>query len=304
MTEARRLLLIDANSLIHRAFHALPPLTDRSGHPIQAIYGLSSILIKILKEEKPDYAAGLFDRPEPTFRKKRYEAYKAHRPPTPDDLVRQIIEARETFLNFGIKVIECPGFEADDLIGTLAKKFSSEPDLSIVILTGDMDTLQLVSPTVSVRTLKKGVGETSLFDEAAVVERCGVSPSQIVDYKALLGDPSDNIPGVKGIGPKTASELLRKFGNLEGIWENLGSVGSQEKKLRDGKSDAELSRELAALRYDAPTGIETLEELAFGKNIERISSYFEAKGFETLIKRLKEDSSVTQKRQSRQTSFF
>ena len=216
----KTLFLIDAHSLIHRSFHALPPLTTPEGEPIQAVYGLASILLKILREDKPDYLVACFDRPEPTFRKEEYVEYKAQRPKTPDNLLPQLLRARELFSNFGIETLEAAGFEADDLIATLAERFSAksgsppeadgplahasggksearnstklslrgEPDLKIVILTGDLDTLQLVSrDKVVVRTFRKGVSDTFTYDEKAVQDRYGLKPHELIDYKALVG---------------------------------------------------------------------------------------------------------------------
>ncbi|MDP3052710.1 MAG: DNA polymerase I, partial [bacterium] len=190
----KTLLLIDANSLIHRSFHALPPFTSPEGEPTGALYGLSSILIKIFKEQKPDYWTAAFDRPEPTFRKKLFKEYKAHRPKAPDELISQLIKAHEVFEKFGIKTFEQAGFEADDLIAALAKHFKTEKELKIIILTGDLDTLQLVDDgKVEVETPKKGVSEIMVYDKKAVQERYGLNPEQLPDYKGLVGDKSDNI---------------------------------------------------------------------------------------------------------------
>lgn len=283
----RTLFLIDANSIIHRSFHALPPLTTPDGQPIQAIYGLSSILLKLWREEKPDYAAALFDRSEPTLRKEKYVEYKAHRPETPDELVSQLKEAHNLFCQFGVKTIEKPGFEADDLIATLAQKFKSEPDLMVVILTGDLDTLQLVEDDkVVVRTFKKGVSETTIYNNPAVLERYGLAPGQLVDYKALVGDPSDNIKGVPGIGPKTAADLLRRFGSLENIYENIEREPKLNKKLAPFRNEAELSKGLVILERNVPIEIASIIDLKVEEDGSNIRNYFEKLGFQTLVKRL------------------
>ena len=287
----KTLLLIDANSLVHRSFHALPPLTSpHGGGPTGALYGISSILLKLWREERPDYAAALFDRPEPTFRKEKYLEYKAQRPAAPSELISQIIEAHNIFPAFGIKTFEKPGFEADDLIATLAEKFKRENDLQIVILTGDRDTLQLVvGDKVVVRTFKTGVSETVTYDEKAVVGKYGLEPRQLVDYKALIGDPSDNIKGVPGIGPKTAEEILRRFDTLENAYKNLASDQKLEKRLGPFQKEAELSKDLVTLERSVPVDIGSLEELKIGENSEigeKTKAYFRKLGFETLIKRL------------------
>ena len=285
----KTLLLIDANSIIHRSFHALPPLTTPDGRPIQAVYGLASILLKLWREDKPDYAAALFDRPEPTFREKEYAEYKAQRPVTPDELISQITEAHELFSVFGIKTFEEPGYEADDLIATLAAKFAGKDDAAVVVLTGDMDTLQLVNDDkILVRTFKKGVSETMLYDEKAVRERYGLEPCQLIDYKALVGDPSDNIKGVPGIGPKTAAEVLTRFGTLENAYKNLSNDPKLEKKLGPFKKEAELSKKLVTLDKAAPIRADSLEDLSAKNGDAEIKNYFKKLGFETLLRRLED----------------
>ncbi|MEK7626761.1 MAG: DNA polymerase [Patescibacteria group bacterium] len=284
----RRLLLIDANSLIHRAFHALPPLTAKGGRPTGALYGLASILIKTLGGNlKPDFVIAAFDRPEPTFRKEMFEEYKAHRPKAPDELVSQIIEAHNLFEKFGVKFFEKPGFEADDIIGTFAKKFEKERNLQIVVLTGDLDTLQLVDGEhIVVQILKKGVSETQLYDEKAVIERYGLNPDQMTDYKGLVGDTSDNIPGVRGIGPKTAEEFLKKYGHLENLFKKMPKDDPAAKKIRPFEKEALFSKKLGTINCDTPIEAD-LEDVAyseFDKNI--LPPYFESLGFESLVRRL------------------
>jgi len=287
----KTLLLIDANSLIHRAFHALPPLTDSDGKPSGALYGVSSTLLKLFKEEKPDYAAALFDRPEPTFRDEMYEDYKATRPKAKDELVSQIIEARELFPKFGIKVFEAPGFEADDLIAAMVAKFETNPDLKIVILTGDRDTLQLVSgEKVVVRAPKKGISDTIIYDEKKVAEDFGLLPKQLIDYKALVGDQSDNIKGVPGIGPKTARDLILRFGNLEEIFEKGASDEKIKEKILPFKKEAFLSKKLVKLAEAAPIDVKKIEELTSSPNVPELGDYFGKLGFESLKKRLFENS--------------
>jgi DNA polymerase-1 len=283
----KNLLLIDANSLIHRSYHALPPLNAPDGRPTQALYGVASILLKLWREEKPAYAAALFDRPEPTFRKQEYPAYKAQRPPAPQQLISQIIEAHELFSRFGIKTFEQPGFEADDLIATLTKKFSGNPDLRIIILTGDLDTLQLVEgDSVVVRTLKRGITDTITYNRDAVFQRYGLEPKQLIDYKALVGDPSDNVKGVPGIGPKTASRLLKQFGCLNRFYEKPAEAKKFEKKLELFQGQIEQSRKLITLRTDVELKIARLGDLKTQPVQSRLAQYFKTLGFETLIKRL------------------
>lgn len=296
----KTLLLIDANSIIHRSFHALPPFTTPDGRPSGAIYGIASILIKLWRESHPDYVAALFDRPEPTFRDKKYAEYKAHRPKAADELIAQIIEAHKLFDAFGIRTFEKPGFEADDLIATFAEKFKKEKDLRVSILTGDRDTLQLIEDDkVTVRTFNKGVSDTTIYDERAVVLKYGLKPAQLVDYKALMGDPSDNIKGVPGVGPKTATELLQKFGSVEKIYGNLPHDPKLAKRFAPYKKDAELSRELVVLERHVPIEMPELEKLAAPEEPSTAKAYFEAMGFATLVKRLENKEPVAAKKPPR-----
>ncbi len=283
----KKLLLIDANSLIHRSFHALPPLTSPKGKPVGALYGLAGALLKVLKEQKPDYIAAAFDRPEPTFRKEMFEKYKAHRPETPEELAEQLGEARTLFDQFNIKTFDERGFEADDIIGTLAERFRKEGELKIIILTGDLDTLQLVEDEkVVVVTPKRGVSETVEYNETAVRERYGLSPKQIPDYKGLVGDASDNIPGVKGIGPKTAATLLQEFGTIEHLFKNMKRADKRAPKVLPFKEIACISKELGTIRTDAHVSA-TLHDIASKSPFsKKLAGYFEEKGFMSLLGRL------------------
>jgi DNA polymerase-1 len=292
----KKLLLIDANSIIHRAFHALPPLTAPDGKPSGAIYGLASILLRLWRDDRPDYAAALFDRPEPTFRDEKYTEYKAQRPPTADELISQIIEAHKLFEAFGIKTFEKARYEADDLIATLAEKFKTLPDVQVVILTGDRDTLQMVEgDKLVVQTFNKGVSDTTIYNEQAVIEKYGIAPKQMVDYKALVGDSSDNIKGVPGVGPKTALELIKKFGTVKELYRQLenaddasdaASLSRLREKFGRFKKDAELSHMLVTLERHAPIEMPRIEELATDADTSRAAAYFEKMGFSTLLKRL------------------
>lgn len=283
----KTLLLIDANALIHRAFHALPPFKSSDGKPVQALYGLSSILLKLWREEKPDYAAAFFDLPRPTFRETEYREYKAQRPAAPDELVSQIIEAHNLFGKFGVKTFELAGFEADDLIGTFAERFKREADLRVVILTGDMDTLQLVDgDRVVVKAFRTGVSDTAVYDAAAVKNRFGIEPGQLIDYKALVGDQSDNIPGVAGVGPKTASSLLQKYGSLEEIYRHLDQEPKIAKKFAAAEKDAGLFKKLVAIKRDVPVNMPEIKELAAGGYSQQLRDYFSKLGFRSLIERL------------------
>ena len=305
----KQLLLIDANSIIHRSFHAIPPFTGPNNEPTGALYGIASILLKLWKEDRPDYVAALFDRPEPTFRKEKYAAYKAQRPPAPDDLVAQIIEAHRLFEAFGIQTFEKPGFEADDLIATFAEKFKNTEDLQVVILTGDRDTLQMVEEDrLVVRTFNKGVSDTTTYNEKMVFEKYGLLPRQMVDYKSLVGDPSDNIKGVSGVGPKTATEFIKKYGDIDALYLAAEKDEKLKKRLGDSKKEAEFSRELVILERHVPLEMPTLEDLAVSEDDNVIESYFEKKGFATLLKRIakneKEGKIKKEEKKNRQEAMF
>jgi len=289
-----KLLLIDANSILHRSFHALPPFKTPDGNPSGALYGLAGILIKALRERPLRYAAAAFDRPEPTFRKEEYDEYKATRKPTADDLISQLIEAPNLLGAFGIKTLDRVGYEADDIVATMATKFGGE-NVQAIILSGDLDTLQVVrGEEIVVEFPKKGISETSIYDTDAVVERFGVEPKQLADYKGLVGDTSDNIPGVPGIGPKTASKLIEKYESLENMYKDIEEVGMSDKKLKDKleefKDQAIMSKKLATLETSLDIDI-NLEDIDITKSFDRKKaiSYAEKLGSETLKKRIEND---------------
>ncbi|MES2224810.1 MAG: DNA polymerase [Patescibacteria group bacterium] len=262
-TPTKTIVLLDSHAIIHRAYHALPNFANSAGAPTGALYGLLSMIIKIIEELKPDYIVAAYDLPKPTFRHHAYENYKAGRVKADDDLVKQLISSREVFAALGIPVLDAEGFEADDVIGTLVGKLKVLPDTAVIIASGDMDTLQLVEKKkVQVYTLKKGIADTILYDEDAVKERYGFGPLQLIDYKGLRGDPSDNIIGVPGIGEKTATTILQHFGTIEKLYAALEKDPAKGKEagltdriiklLIEHKDDAFFSKTLATIRFDAP----------------------------------------------------
>jgi len=298
--EIPTLVLLDSHAILHRAYHALPDFVSPSGEPTGALYGVTTMLLKIIEEFRPRYIAACYDLPEPTYRHEAYSAYKGGRQKTDDALVKQIIAARDIFKNFGIPIFEKPGFEADDLIGTIAHLTAETPELRVVIASGDMDTLQCVDKTrVTVFTLKRGINDTIIYDEAAVKARFGFGPAMVTDYKGLRGDPSDNIPGIKGIGEKTATTLLTTFGTLEQIYKKLEAKGGEEKfiaagitkrmvgLLQDGREDAEFSKMLATIRTDAieSFALDTTEWREHA-NIEGIQNLFSQYGFRNMTSRI------------------
>jgi len=293
--EKKKLIIIDANAVIHRAFHALPPLSTKKGELVSAIYGFLLVFLKAVKEFEPDFVVAAFDYPAPTFRHKKYKLYKATREKAPQELYDQIPKVKEVLEAFNVKVLEKQGFEADDLIGTVVKqaeKRQISPQIEIIILTGDLDALQLVDKNTKVYALRKGVKDTVLYDEGKVKEKMqGLSPGQVVDYKALRGDPSDNIPGVTGIGEKTAVDLLLRFKSLDNIYEELRDNTFEindkvKEKLKNQKDQAMVSKMLAEINKDVPIDF-SLNDCQWGKyNQEKVIKIFEDYEFKTLINRL------------------
>ncbi len=284
----KRVALIDSNSLIHRAFHALPPLTAPDGRPTGAVYGYVMMLLNVIKDVKPDYIVAVWDTKEPTFRHKEYLEYKAQRPTTDPLLIEQIPITQEVVRSLGIPQLSKEGFEADDIIGTLANSISKDKDMEVVIVTGDMDALQLVRENVFVYTAKRGLSNTVLYDEEKVKERYGgLSPNQLVDYKALRGDPSDNIPGVKGIGDKTATELLLRYGDLDKIYAHIDEIqGRTGKLLVEGHESAFLSRKLARIDVDVPIDFRLEDAVITDFDIDRAIEVFTSLGFKSMIGKL------------------
>ncbi len=284
-------LLIDAHSLLHRAFHALPPLSSNQGKPTNAVYGLVLVLFKAIQNFKPSFIAAAFDLPGPTFRDELFENYKANRPKTPQSLAEQIPLAKDVFKALNIPIFELQGFEADDIIGTLTKNFRAQDNLEVIIVSGDLDVLQLAKQNIKVYTLKKGVKDTILYGEKEVKERFGFSPEQLADFKALKGDASDNIPGIEGIGEKTAKDLIQKFGSLEKIYEALEQnpklfKESLVKKLKSQKDQAFLSKALALIRTDLPIKF-NLNSCIWPKyDKEKAKELFLKLDFKSLIPRL------------------
>ncbi|MEN9614263.1 MAG: polymerase polymerase protein [Candidatus Parcubacteria bacterium] len=299
-TETKRLVLLDAHAILHRAYHALPDFMSSKGEPTGALYGLSTMLIKIVDELKPDYLISAYDLPKPTYRHEAYKDYKAGRAKADEALVAQMKRSREVFDAFSIPMYDKEGFEADDMIGTIVEQMKGRKDIEIVIASGDMDTLQLVTgKKVQVYTLKKGIHDTILYDEEAVVKRFGFGPKLLPDYKGLRGDPSDNIPGIKGIGEVTATLLIKTFGSIEQMYkalkkdekafEKAGLTPRISELLRVGKEDAEFSKMLGTIRRDAPITFVLPEKLwKEGMDIKKAEDFFRELEFRALPARLKE----------------
>ncbi len=299
----KTLVLLDSHAIIHRGYHALPDFATSKGVPTGALYGLSSMLIGIIEKFSPDYIVACYDLPQPTYRHEAYKDYKAGRKKSDGELVEQLKSSRKIFENFNIPMYDKPGFEADDILGTIVEQTKDISNLNIVIASGDMDTLQLVrDKEVQVFTLKKGIKDTVTYDEDAVVERFGFLPKYLPDYKGLRGDTSDNIIGIVGIGEKTATTLISHFKTIENIYKVLNDRkkdGAQEFKklgitdriielLKNGEDEAVFSKMLATIRRDAPIKFELLEKTwKESFDINKAEQIFDEFEFRTLGARLK-----------------
>jgi len=296
----KRLVLLDAHAILHRAYHALPDFSNAKGEPTGALYGLSTMILKIIGDLKPDYLVACYDVKGATHRHEAYKEYKAQRKKAEDDLIAQMKSSREIFSAFNIPIYDREGFEADDILGTIVEQTKNNKDLEIIIASGDMDTMQLISgKRIKVFTLKKGLNDTVMYDEEAVKTRYGFGPRQIPDYKGLCGDASDNIPGVKGIGEKTATTLLEKFGSIENIYKELEAghsdlfinAGIKPRiidLLKTNKEEAEFSKVLATIHINVPIVFELpTKTVRENLDIHKITALWTELEFRTLPQRLK-----------------
>lgn len=297
--DTTRLVLLDAHAIIHRAYHALPDFTAPDGQPTGALYGLSSMLLRIATDLKPDYIVACYDLAGPTVRHEAFAEYKGTRSSIDDSLITQLNTSRNVFKAFCVPIYEKAGFEADDILGTIVEKLKDDPSIEIIIASGDMDTMQLITGTkVQVYTLKKGLNDTILYDEKAVEERYGFLPALIADYKGLRGDPSDNIKGVPGIGEKTGTELIQKFGSVEDIYKAIKKdeaavIASGIKPrivnlLKEHEEDALFSKSLTTIRLDAPITF-AMPAKVWKETIstEKLLTLFDELGFRSLKPRVR-----------------
>ncbi len=297
--EQKTLVLLDSHAIIHRAYHALPDFLSSKGEPTGALYGLSNMLMKIISDLKPDYIVACYDLPDKTFRHEAYDGYKATRKKTDDALVEQLINSRKIFEAFGIPMYDAPGFEADDILGTIVHQLKKDKNINIIIASGDMDTMQLVDgKKVQIYTLKKGITDTILYDEDAVFSRFQFKPKFLPDYKGLRGDTSDNIIGIKGIGEKTATTLISHFNTIEEIYKkikkdtkvfkDLGLTDRIINLIKENEEEAVFSKTLATIRTDAKIDF-SLPKKSFWENVEigKIEQVFILFEFRSLFSRLK-----------------
>ncbi len=282
------LLLFDGNALVHRAFHALPPLTQpKTGELVNAVYGFASTLLKVFADFKPTHWAVAFDRPTPTFRHEMFEEYKAQRPAMPEELKGQVKKVHQLVAAFHIPVFEIDGFEADDVLGTLSKQ-ADEQGIETIIVTGDNDMLQAVLPRVKALAPRRTFIDTILYDEEAVEQKYGIKPEQLPDFKALVGDVSDNIPGVPGVGEKTATKLLQQYGSLQGIYDHIEDItpGKLQDMLREYRAQAFQSKELSTIVKDVPIKLDLKNCQVSNYDRNEVARLFQELEFIKLLPRL------------------
>lgn len=284
---AEKLIMIDGNSLIFRAFHALPPMNMDNGMQVNAAYGFFSMLLNLVQEQQPQYMAVAFDLKGPTFRKEMYAGYKATRAKTPEELLEQFPLIKQALNLLNIKILQIPGYEADDIIGTMTARADAE-GMDSYIYTGDRDSLQLISEHTKVMLTRKGVSEIEIYDLGHLQEILGLEPWQIIDMKGLMGDASDNIPGIAGVGEKTALKLLHQFGSVEKLYERIDELpkNKMREKVENGRESAFFSKQLATIERNVPLHVD-LQELRFeGLDSQCLYEVLDSFGFQSMIKRL------------------
>ncbi|HBH12509.1 MAG: DNA polymerase I [Clostridiales bacterium 38_11] len=285
----KKIMILDGNSILFKAFYALPPLKNKNGIYTNALYGFLSMLYKLLDEYQPEYICTTFDHKKPTFRHKRFKDYKAGRAQAPNELVMQFALIREILDVHKIRHLEIEGYEADDISGTLAH-LASEEDMNVFLVTSDKDYLQLVGEKVNVLLTKKGVTNIALFNQSILFDEYGITPKQFIDLKGLMGDSSDNIPGVKGVGEKTGLKLIKEYGSIDGIYENIEKIqGKLRDKLESEKVQAYMSKELSEIIVDLPLNL-TIEELKYKEpDREELLEMYKEYDFRLFMNRVKTD---------------
>ncbi len=285
-----KFVIIDGNAILHRAYHALPPLT-KNGEMVQAVYGFFGMFLQIMFDLNPQFIAVCFDRPKPTFRQALYVGYQQHRPAVTDDFVSQIKLVHKLLEKLDVPIFEIDGYEADDMIGTLATQTQNAKlkakNIEAIIVSGDRDMLQLVNGHVKVLMPLVGLSKTALFGADEVLQKYGVKPSQFVDYKALIGDASDGYPGVSGIGPKTASKLISEFGTFENLYKNLNKLPENlALKLATDAEQAALAKKLATIECNAPMQFDLKKCTVANFDTDALKGEFVKLEFHSLLKRL------------------
>jgi len=292
-----KFLIIDSHSVLHRAFHALPPLKTKEGKLVNAVYGYLLVFFRALKEIQPDFIAAVFDSAGPTFRHKEFKDYKANRPIHPPEFYEQVSKLKELLREIKIAIFEKPGFEADDLVGTinfLIQKKQLFPKIETIILSSDLDILQIADATTKIWVMRKGIKDIVLWGVKEIEERFGILPSQLPDFRGLKGDPSDNIPGVPGIGEKSALSLIKEFTSLENLYREIEERTERSKKIRGKikealqkyKEEAFFSKKLSEIQKNVPLDFEINECSLDGFDYQKAKAAFEKMNFVSLIKRL------------------
>lgn len=285
MAKRKKLVIFDGHALVHRGYHAIPYLTNKEGTPTNAVYGFTMMMLLALREIKPDYVAVAWDAPGKTFRHEQYKEYKGTRKEADQELYAQLPVTKDVIEAFNIPLLEQPGFEADDIIGSLAKQHEKHVD--VVIVTGDMDELQLVSEHTTVYTMRKGFTDTVEYDASAVKAKYGVTPEEFIVFKALKGDTSDNIPGVSGVGDKTATDLVSKYHSLDNIYKNLDELSpAVAKKMTAGKDSAYLSEDLATIKTDMKLKFDLKDAVIHEYDRKKVYDLFHKLGFKSLLAKL------------------
>ena len=303
MNEKKQILIIDSNALVYRSYYGLPKLKNKKGETINAVYGFYLILFRVLKEINPDFIVATFDLPGPTFRHQEYKEYKAKRVKAPDELYQQIPKIKQLLEIFEIPIYEKKGFEADDLIGTISDLVIKRGEIENIILSGDTDVFQLINCQTKVYFLKNG--DRIIYDEEAIKEKYeGLLPKQLIDFKALKGDASDNIPGVTGVGEKTALKLIQEFGSIEKLYSDTDKVDIKIKnKLDKDKDKAFFSKKLIEIKKDVLINFD-LEKCTWGKfdyDKIKVTNFLEDLGLIKLIEKLPK---IDEKRIGCQTKLF
>lgn len=285
-------MIIDGSAFIHRAYHAYPEFRTTNGAPVGAVYGFFSMLLKMIEQIRPMYVCVAFDRPAPTFRKELYVGYQAQRPSAGADLGDQFEAVIELLGEIGIPTYAVDGYEADDVMGTIVEKVSAEKDIEVYMVTGDRDMMQLVKDNVKMLSPVLGISKMVLYDKDKVLEKFGVIPTHVVDYKALIGDPSDNYPGVAGIGPKTAIKLIQEYETIENLFEHITDIEKENKtlalKLANGADQAYLAKKLATIVRDVPFVFQQQDCLLRAIDAEKFKKPFKKYEFNSLMRRVDE----------------
>ena len=308
--KTKTLVLLDTHALIHRAYHAIPPFRSPYGEPTGALYGLSTMTLRVIRELKPDYIVAAYDLPGPTFRHVAYKEYKGKRPEVDEALISQLQRSHDVIAAFGIAELSHPGFEADDILGTIVEQIKKEKNIKVIIISGDADTFQLVDgDKVVVYTMRKGIEDTIIYDEKKVIERYGFPPKLMPDYKGLKGDPSDNIIGVPGVGEKTATEIIKNFGTVENLYKELKKKKTKNLKERmvklllEHEEDALFSKTLAVIRRDVPITFELPKE-NYKIDKEKLKNTFQELGFNSLVKRISGEPSPSSTSRGKTSDVF